>query len=273
MTDKVSENKVSENKVSKKASREIKPPEEYPVDAAHPPAYAITRAILSRFLVPLLGGITVIGAENIPRRGPALLAPNHRAYTDPPYLALVTGRQLHLMAKEELFKIPVLGRYITAMGAFPVRRGTADRAALRRAIEELKAGHLVGIFPEGKRSNAGTISPAEKGFALVARQSGVPIIPVALEGTERVHPMHSKILHRARVTARIGAPITAQEMLDAYTGSEKDPLTIIGEATMRAIADLMTEPVTLLKPLATQQETPETVEPGTKEAAIQSREP
>ena len=73
------------DKGSKKVGREIKPPEEYSVDAAHPPAYAITRAILSRFLVPLLGGITVIGAENIPKRGPALLAPNHRAYTDPPY--------------------------------------------------------------------------------------------------------------------------------------------------------------------------------------------
>ena len=130
-----------------------------------------------RVLVPLLGGITVRGGENIPARGPILLAVNHRAYMDPPYLAMVTKRQLHLMAKEELFRIPIFGPYIRAMGAFPVKRGAADRGAIRQAIDELKAGHVLGIFPEGTRADPGTLLPAERGFALIAKQTGIPVVP------------------------------------------------------------------------------------------------
>ena len=124
------------------------------------------------------------------------------------------------------------------MSAFPVKRGSADRAAIRQAIEEIKAGHVLGIFPEGKRSDPGTLSPAEKGFALIAKQTGAPIIPIALEGTDRVHPKHAKWLHRAHVTATVGKPMTAAEILAANPDPTKDALTIISEATMRAIADL-----------------------------------
>lgn len=232
-----------------------RPPDEFPPDVRYTRAYAITRVIV-RLLMPLLGGITVRGAENIPARGPIILAPNHRAYMDPPYLSMVTKRQLHLMAKGELFKIPLFGPYIKAMGAFPVRRGSADRGAIRQAMEELKAGHVVGIFPEGTRADSGTLLPAERGFALIAKQTGVPIVPIALEGTDRVHPKHGKRLHRAAVIATIGKPMTAAQMLAAYPDPSKDALTIIGEATTRAIAALMTEPVTIL----------ETAEVGEKEA-------
>ncbi len=219
--------------------------ETYAEDTRYTRAYGITRVIV-RLVVPLLGGITVRGAENIPGRGPVILAPNHRAYMDPPYLSLVTRRQLRMMAKEELFHNALFGRYLRAMSAFPVKRGTADRAALKRAAAELKAGRVLGIFPEGKRSDPGTISPAEKGFALVARQTGAPIVPIALEGTDRVLPKGGG-LHRAHVTATIGVPKTAKEMLAAYTGEETDPLTIICAMTVQAIAALMTEPVTVLE--------------------------
>ena len=219
-------------------------PEDFPRDA-HSRAYAVTRVFV-RLLMPLLGGITVRGGENIPDRGPVLLAINHRSYMDPPYLSMATGRQLHLMAKEQLFHIPVFGPYIRALGAFPVKRGAADRGAIRQAIDELKAGHVLGIFPEGTRADPGTLLPAERGFALIAKQTGIPIVPVALEGTDRVHPKHAKRLHRARVTATIGKPITAGEMLAANADPDKDGLTIIGEATTRMIAALMTEPVTTL---------------------------
>jgi 1-acyl-sn-glycerol-3-phosphate acyltransferase len=223
---------------------EIIPDTEYPPER-YTRAYAITRVFV-RLMMPLLGGITVIGGENIPDAGPIILAPNHRAYMDPPYLSMVTKRQLHLMAKDQLFHIPVFGPYIKAMGAFPVKRGAADRGAIRQAIAELKAGRVMGIFPEGTRADAGTLLPAEKGFALIAKQTGIPIVPIALEGTDKVLPKHGG-LHRAHVTATIGKPMTAQEMLAAYPDPSKDALTIISEATMRAIAALMSEPVTLLE--------------------------
>ena len=219
--------------------------EEYPVEK-YTRAYAITRVIV-RLVVPLLGGITVIGAENIPQTGPIILAPNHRSYMDPPYLSLVTKRQLHLMAKDSLFRVPLFGAYIKAMGAFPVKRGAADRGALKRAMAELAAGRVMGIFPEGTRAEPGTLLPGEKGFALVARQTGVPIVPIALERTSKVLPKHGG-LHRAHVRAIIGKPVTASEMLAAYPDPSKDALTIISEATMRAIAALMSEPVTILEP-------------------------
>ena len=207
-------------------------------------AYAITRVFV-RLMMPVLGGITVIGGENIPQTGPIILAPNHRAYMDPPYLSMVTKRQLHLMAKDSLFKVPVFGPYIQAMGAFPVKRGTADRGAIKQAIAELKAGRVMGIFPEGTRAEPGTLLPAEKGFALIAKQTGIPVVPIALEGTDKVLPKHGG-LHRARVTATVGKPMTAAEMLAAYPDPSKDALTIISETTMRTIAALMSEPVVLL---------------------------
>ncbi len=221
-------------------------PKEFGPDAPPSRTYAWTR-LLVRFMMPLLGGVTVRGAENIPLTGPVLLAPNHRAYVDPPYLSMITRRQLHLMAKAELFHIPVLGRWITGLGAFPVKRGAADRGAIRLAVAALKAGQVVGIFPEGTRADPGTLLPAEKGFALIARQTGVPIVPVALEGTDRVHPKHAKLFHRAHVTATLGKPMTAQEMLAANPDPDKDALQIICDATMQAIAALMTEPVTILE--------------------------
>lgn len=218
--------------------------EDYPPES-YTRAYAITR-ILVRLFVPLLGGITVIGAENIPKTGPIILAPNHRSYMDPPYLSLVTKRQLHLMAKDSLFRVPVLGAYIKAMGAFPVKRGAADRGALKQAMAELKAGRVMGIFPEGTRADPGTLLPGEKGFALVAKQTGVPIVPIALERTDQVLSKHGG-LHRAHVRAIIGKPMTAAEMLAANPDPSKDALSIISETTMRAIAALMTGPVMLLE--------------------------
>lgn len=226
--------------------------EDYPPETSSR-AYAITR-VLVRLFVPLLGGITVIGAEKIPETGPIILAPNHRAYLDPPYLSLVTTRQLHLMAKDSLFRVPVFGAYIKAMGAFPVKRGAADRGALKQAMAELKAGRVMGIFPEGTRAEPGTLLPGEKGFALVAKQTGVPIVPIALEGTDRVLPKHGG-LHRARVTATIGKPMTAAEMLAAFPDPTKDALTIISEATMRAIAGLMSEPVVILEAVEKEEKT------------------
>ena len=238
-------------------SEAIEPVSEQYAPERYTRAYAITRVFV-RLMMPLLGGITVIGAENIPETGPIILAPNHRAYMDPPYLSMATKRQLHLMAKDQLFRVPLFGPYIKAMGAFPVKRGVADRGAIRQAMAELKAGRVMGIFPEGTRADAGTLLPAEKGFALIAKQTGVPIVPIALEGTDKVLPKHGG-LHRAHVTATIGKPMTAQEMLAAYPDPSKDALSIISEATMRAIAALMSEPVTLLEA------------EGRKEAGAQSR--
>lgn len=203
--------------------------------------YRLARAVI-RAVVPLYGGIQVSGAENIPADGPVILAPNHRAHVDPPYLALICPRQIYFMGKEELFHVPILRQIITRVGAFPVRRGAADRAALRHAVDLLKAGGVVLIFPEGTRSEDGRLGTAEKGFALIARQANAVIVPVAIEGTERMLPKGAKFIRRSRVRVTIGKPLTTQGILDAHPHAGKESLEIIGAATMSAIADLLHRP-------------------------------
>lgn len=203
-------------------------------------AYALVRFVI-RLATRLTGGVVVRGAEHIPDSGPVILAPNHRAHVDPPLVSLISPRPLCFMAKDELFRVPVFGKFIRAMGAFPVKRGTADRAALKRAIELLKAGRVVVIFPEGTRSEDGSLQTAEKGFALIAKQTGAPIVPVAIEGTERLLPKGSARLGRARVQITVGPALTAQGILieQKQTGQEQDALATIGAATMTAIAALL----------------------------------
>lgn len=212
-------------------------PPEYPF-IPPTPFYRLVRTIVSG-LVWCLGGITIRGAGNIPAAGPVILASNHRANVDPPYLSLVTARQMHFMAKEELFRVPVFGRIFRGVEAFPVKRGTADRAALRRAVDLLKQGRVVMIFPEGTRSQDTSLQEAEKGFALIARQSNAVIVPIALEGTEKMLPKGSSRLRRAPVTVTVGRPLTVAEIMAAKPAGEKDALAWIGAETMREIGELM----------------------------------
>lgn len=205
--------------------------------------YRFVRAIVRQW-IRLLGGVTIVGAENIPRSGPVILAPNHRAHVDPPYLSLITPRPMHFMAKEELFKVPVLSAIIRGVGTFPVKRGVPDRAALRHAVDLLKAGQVVTIFPEGTRSEDGALRPAEKGFALIARQANAMIVPVAIEGTEKMLPKGAKRLRRAPVRITVGESLSVEGMLAAKPEGVKDALGFIGEATMGAIAGLIKRPET-----------------------------
>ncbi len=200
--------------------------------------YRFVRVVV-RGLVRAYGGLSIVGAGNIPATGPVILAPNHRAHVDPPYLALISPRPIYFMGKEELFHVPILRQIITRVGAFPVRRGAADRAALRHAVDLIKGGAAVLIFPEGTRSEDGQLGIAEKGFALIARQTGAAIIPIAIEGTERMLPKGAKLIRRSRVRVTIGKPLSAQAILEAHPHAGKESLEIIGAATMSAIADLL----------------------------------
>jgi 1-acyl-sn-glycerol-3-phosphate acyltransferase len=204
-----------------------------------PPSKAFARTkVIVRIVVPMMGGVDIVGAEKIPTEGPIILAPSHRSSWDPPYLTLLTERQQFYMAKEQIFKVPVFGNLCAALGAFPVKRGEADRAALRKAMDFLKNGQIVTIFPEGTRSVSGELKTAEKGFALIARQTGAVIVPVAVEGTQKIAPKGSKFLHRNRVQLTVGDPITAKEILASHPDSDKDALSLIGEEIMSRIAAL-----------------------------------
>ena len=156
-------------------------------------------------LFKLLFRMKITGAEHIPRTGPVVLASNHLSNTDPFFLGVSCPRQIHFIAKAELWKPRILGWVIEAFGAFPIRRGGADREAVRTAFEYLNAGAVIGIFPEGHRQRDGRLGPLNPGFALFSLKNGVVTIPVALTGTNLV--VRGRRLHFPRVTVSFGPPL------------------------------------------------------------------
>lgn len=147
----------------------------------------------------------VRGKENLPMQGPVVVIANHRSYWDPIIVGVALKRRVYFMAKEELFSIPVLGTLVRWLGAFPVKRGQKDRAALRRALELLARGEVVGVFPEGGRNRKEGLREFEKGAALLALKAKAPILPVAVIGSpwQRLFPRGKKRLFEVRV----GAPL------------------------------------------------------------------
>jgi len=133
----------------------------------------------------------VTGVENIPLSGRLIIAANHQSNWDPPFLATFVLREVSYMAKQELFEIPVFGSVIRKLHAFPVKRGAADRGAIKAAINELKQEHCLGVFPEGTRSKDGKVHRAEAGVALLAAMSQSPVLPAAIIGTNKIFSSES----------------------------------------------------------------------------------
>ncbi|HEY9660822.1 MAG TPA: lysophospholipid acyltransferase family protein, partial [Allocoleopsis sp.] len=122
--------------------------------------------------------------------------------------ASCVGRPVSFMAKEELFRVPVLNQAIRAYGAYPVKRGSADRSAIRAAIAQLEAGWAVGIFLQGTRTSDARIPTPKLGATMIAAKMQVPLLPVSLWGTQAIIRKGSKLPRPAAVTVRIGEPIT-----------------------------------------------------------------
>lgn len=159
----------------------------------------------------LLFNARVSGEEHVPEHGPLVVASNHVSYLDPPILGTWFPRTISFMAKRELFDIPVLGYLITTTHAFPVNREAGDVGAIRRALHILKAGGVVGVFPEGRRNLAGE-AQARSGAVLLAATAHCPLVPVALVGTN----VAAKRLRASHVEVRIGEPFVFQ-------GTERKP--------------------------------------------------
>lgn len=145
--------------------------------------YNTGRAILRYFF--LLLGLQVEGLEHVPANGAIILAPNHVSYLDPFLVAIAVNRPINFMAKAELFNYRFLGKLLTWVYAFPVKRGSGDRHAIRHALQLLDEGKVLGIFPEGTRNKEGQIMHTQAGAAMIALRSGAPIVPVACIGTDR----------------------------------------------------------------------------------------
>jgi cytidylate kinase len=160
------------------------------------------------FLTPLWRfafRMSVRGTENIPLTGPVLLASNHRSNLDPFFVGVSFPRQVHFMAKAELWKVKVLGGVINMLGSFPVKRGEADRTAVTRALEMLGEGAVVGMFPEGRRQRGGPIGEIHPGVSLLSLRRGVVTVPMVLDGTERA--VRKGLPRFPRVIVTFGPPV------------------------------------------------------------------
>ncbi|MCE5203218.1 MAG: 1-acyl-sn-glycerol-3-phosphate acyltransferase [Actinomycetia bacterium] len=195
---------------------------------------ATTLRAIATPLVRVLFRVREYGRKNVPARGGAVLAGNHRSYMDPVLLWCVSPRFVHFMAKRELFERGLVAWALPRLWAFPVEREGADRAALAQADAFLKKGELVGIFPEGSRQDRDALGEAHGGAAFVALRAGVPIVPVAFVGTEKVWPRGQALPKFRRVTIVYGEPICPEDFPE---GSRKERVALLTERIMERISE------------------------------------
>lgn len=167
----------------------------------------------------------VLGADGVPPTGPLIVACNHVSYLDPPALGVAVPRPLDYMAKQELFRIPVLGPVITGLHAFPVDRSRGDGAAIKRAVGVLRTGAALGIFPEGTRNRDGTVRP-QSGVALLHYLSGAPILPAYIDGSGQARRL-------ARISVVLGEPVS---FTTGEKASREDMANWTGEIMQRIFA-------------------------------------
>jgi 1-acyl-sn-glycerol-3-phosphate acyltransferase len=150
----------------------------------------------------------VVGKEGIPATEGVILAANHVSYVDPLFIGVALAeRQLHFLAKEELFRTPLFGSLIRGLHAFPVRRGQGDTGAIKHCLRLLTEGEILLVFPEGTRGDGMALMEAEGGIGFLAARSGCPVIPVYVQGTNHVLPRGRRIPRFRPVTVYFGRPL------------------------------------------------------------------
>lgn len=174
--------------------------------------YRVVAALLI-VLSKVLFRPTVTGAQNIPEAGPVLIAPIHRSNLDFAFTLFMSRRKVFFMAKDSIFKVPVLGTLVHHLGAFSVNRGAADREAMALSEQVLRAGQALVLFPEGTRKEGLAVAPIHDGAMFVAARTGATVVPVGIGGSERAMPKGAKFLKPVRITVSVGQalPVPTRE--------------------------------------------------------------
>ena len=163
----------------------------------------------------------LIGQENIPRNGSFIMVSNHGSLLDPPLLGHAIGRNISFMAKAELFKIPVLGFVIRACGAYPVKRGIADKNTIKTACDKLLNNNSIGIFIDGTRQKNGLVNKPKQGAALLAFKNQKLLLPVAIVNSHRLIRFRFFIPIFTKIVIKVGKPINPPN------SSSRDDLNLV----------------------------------------------
>lgn len=181
-------------------------------------------------LYKLFFRVKVIGKGNIPKNGGYIICSNHLSFFDPLFIFFnFTKRPIHFMSKEENFNNKIFGFILKKCYAFPVTRGKGDMNAIEHAVELIKNGDILGLYPEGTRSKDGTPGRAKSGCAVIANRTGADVLPVAVYSK-------GKIKLFSKITFVIGKPISAKEI--AFDENSKDNLRRVSTLIMGKIVDL-----------------------------------
>ena len=182
-----------------------------PIDV-HPPkwyekaTYRVLRLVVMA-IAKLFFRIEIVGAEKLPRGTPFVLAPVHRSNIDFLLVALLRPGRMRYMGKASIWKYRLPGQFFNMLGAFPVHRGTADRASLRTCMQVIEHGEPLVMFPEGTRQQGPVVHEVFDGTAYVAARTGVPLVPVGIGGSEQVMPKGAKFLRPHKVALVVADPI------------------------------------------------------------------
>ena len=167
----------------------------------------------------------VEGRDHLPKRGPVILACNHRSFLDSIFIPLVVRRRVTFVAKAEYFDDPRTAWFFRSCGQIPIRRegGSASERALSSATDVLRKGKVFGIYPEGTRTRDGKLHRGHTGVARLAMRCDAPIVPIGMIGSDEVQPIDSKLPKLFRhVTIRFGPPVEPGR----YAGMENDRLAL-----------------------------------------------
>lgn len=173
--------------------------------------------VFARAAFRTLYRVHILHADRVPASGGVLLVCNHESFLDPPAIAcFIAPRPTSSMAREGLFRVPLLGWLIRALGAVPVKGDGTDAGTIRECIRRLQEGHALFVFPEGARTHDGDIAPFRRGTLLLLRRAGVPVLPVAVGGLFRAWPRTKRFPGRfgSPIGVNYGEPIPAESLAD-----------------------------------------------------------
>lgn len=198
--------------------------------------YSVMHSILRVVSVFYLR-LETVGIENIPEEGGVILAPNHPSDSDSFILGTAIRRQLHTMGKEELFRKRFAGYIFRKLNAFPVKRFEFDREAIRIAVDILKDGHVIDMYPEGTVSLDGSLQEPKSGTAFIALRAKAAVVPVALIGTFNVLSKGQRVPRPHKVIIKFGKPLYFDEYYDKPYN--KEILKIVTDKIMGEIKILL----------------------------------